>query len=116
MMTIKRGGYRSLVLMSMLTVLYSVLGDPVAFCAPIGTQNMLQENVADQTRSTRVQRIDNVGRLCAMSESPSDVRQSNNQVENMRTYGYQPIRALQIPGHVLEVITRNLGTEFITID
>ena len=36
--------------------------------------------------------------------------------ENVNNYAHRPFRALQIPGHVLEAITSNMGTELITID
>ena len=50
------------------------------------------------------------------SDDMNDARTMRVRKESIKDYGDRPMRALQIPGHVLEAITSNMGTEFITID
>lgn len=81
----------------------------------IQKQESMRQNVNNHIRFVEVEKHDT-----SHSNDPSYEATGIHTVdlsnENTKDYGHRPIRALQIPGYVLEAITSNLGTELITVD
>jgi hypothetical protein len=102
------------ILLPMLTGLCLTLQASILIGAPQGDELTMHEAVKCQLPSSSYEMPHPGGLQKTQLEQIQTGLERESKAKTV--YGQPPIRALQIPGHVLEAITSNMGTEFMTVD